>query len=1045
MSHTRFVHGLLIVSIVVTAAGTALGDDTPKKDAEAKCATLEDFYGDTGTQFRAALGFNTREADTNTIGGSIGFGVAVDDMVISWKETRLDPDTHDCAGSGACATLETASSVSFEGNAVVSLTVTDPTPYDPVNNKNDCNGDGDYADPGDDQDCNDNGTLDVTVKLTSSAEVAGEIAVLDQLALGSAVYKANFPYSTFYNSPGTLFIQQSGVALPTITARYEDRNDGTGSRCKNALEPSQQGFITATTDVHVSSGRIAIQSYTVNNVSVCSINTAKPCTQNSDCLAGEGLCNSCSLLPAKPCTPGVTSGSTFCTPSTQGVCTSTAGRGDPDGFADTNETVNLAVQFANKSGVDLDDLAATLGTNSPNIECITRSAIVVGSLANGALSNPTSYPPFQFKVGNVNRTSLSQVLQATFTVTMRSNRFDALTRTENITLDLDLSASGTSVTSAFIEDFENLPSSGFGKFTIDTLDANKHATSGPNSSDGYRCQYNDPFALNSFSGPDATDCFLGFTTDPSTGVNDWHIHTSTSGGMGRAFTGKQSAHMGVHVNSASPDLDTTRFKQLDALKTINPVSLPLPFANPELSFVQQIALLDGTSGISLSRGFCADRGVVQVQLANSGVPSGSWIKIFPYVNVYDEQGENDYSNCIFDPVDDGNDEDSYFDPTDPGRLYGPSSTCYPEFVFAHQGQTDYRKVFDVNDIGFASDGPGLQGCSGAGCLPANTPSVTSNPGTWVRPRFSLAQFAGRTIRLRFLFTSIEIGTTLTANLFFGRPNLPGDDGWFVDDVRIDQALSLPLTIAIDNASITPIPCGACAAVTPALVATPGGLSGPGQVVTLEARGSTVDRCINGIVQYQYWADANVNGVVGDAGDVLLRDWTDNSTFIDAPLVTTQYGLKARCSTDPSCDSGSNAIALNVLVTCPSTATLSVASIQVGKTAGLGGAEPDGNVTINGWGGNLSVSVVRGDLNALRSSGGLTNVETGGCVANGAFTAAVSDVSVPAPGGGSYFLVRTPSVCNVVGSGTYSENQISEKPGAGGGRDADIGADADACP
>ena len=147
----------------------------------------------------------------------------------------------------------------------------------------------------------------------------------------------------------------------------------------------------------------------------------------------------------------------------------------------------------------------------------------------------------------------------------------------------------------------------------------------------------------------------------------------------------------------------------------------------------------------------------------------------------------------------------------------------------------------------------------------------------------------------------------------------------------------------------------------------------------------------------------------------------------------------------SCDSGSNTIALNVPVTCPSTSTLSVASIRVGKTGGLGGAEPDGNATIDGWGGNLNVSIVRGDLSALRSSGGITNVESGGCVANGVFTASATDNALPSPGTGKYYLLRTPQVCNVVGSGTYSENVSSELPGAGGGRDVDIAADADACP
>jgi hypothetical protein len=1008
-------------------------------DADTDVATLEDFYGETGSQFRGALGFRTREADPNTTGGSIGYGVAIDDMVISWKETRLDTDSHDCAGSGECAVLETASAVSFEGNAIVSLTVTDKTPYDAVNPKNDCNGDGDYSDAGDDQDCNDNGVLDVTVKLTSTAEVAGEIAVLDQTTPGSAVYKTNFPYSTFYDSPGTLFIQQIGSQPPQITARYEDRNDGTGSRCKSALEPSQQGFLTATTDVHVTTGRIVIQSYTATNVSVCSINTAKTCTQNTDCLAGEGLCNSCSLLPAKPCVPGATSGTNACL-SGQGICTSTAGRGDPDGFADTDETIDLAIQFANKSGVDVDDLTATLGTNSPNIECISRASIFVGSLANGAFSDPSTYPPFRFKVASVNRTSVNEVLQAVLSVTVRSNRFDALNRVENIPLDLDYTVTGSTTNAPFVEDFENLPSAGFGKFTRDTLDAGKNSLL---LSDGYRCQYNDPFGLNSYSTGN-TDCFLGFSGDPASGVNDWHIHTSTHARMGRAFTGKQSVHLGVHINTALPDLDTTRLKQLDALKTTNPIAMPLPNANPELHFAQQVSFVNNTAGVGVTSGEGIDRGVVEIQI-HSGVPVGSWIKIYPYYNLYDHQGENDFSNCIFDPVDDGNNEDSYFDPTDPDRLFGPSSTCWPEFVFGMQGQTDYRERFDPTDIGDASDGPGLAGCSGAGCLPANTSEAIFNPGTWVRTRFSLKQFAGRTIRVRFLFTSIEVGATQTMNLFFGRPNVVGDDGWYIDDVHVDQALTFPQTINPDTTVITPIPCGACSSITPALVASPASSSGPGQIVTLDARTTTVDRCLNGVVQYQFWIDGNGNAIVGDAGDVLVRDWTDNSMLIDAPLVTTPYGLKTRCSTDTSCDSATSSMVLNVPVTCPSTATLSVASIRVGKTAGSGGVEPDANVTIDGWGGSLTVSIVRGDLNALRSSGGVTNVESGGCVANATFAASVNDVSGLPTGAAKYFLLRTPLACNVAGSGTYSENQPTEAAGAGGSRNVDIAADPDACP
>jgi hypothetical protein len=1060
-------------ALIVAAAMLGLGPVPPAIASTPDCATLEDLYGDTGSQFRAAVEFYTREMTPTTPSGFTGFGIAVDDMVISWKETRLDEDSHThCASGGICATLESSTGVSFEGNSVVNLTVTDATPYDATNPKNDCNGDGDYTDaakhcwnlagntgsnaactvvgsscaglPGalageycyapDSTDCNDNGKLDVVVKLTTDTpgETTGELAVLDQVSPGSAVYKAAFPYSTFYDSPGTLFVVQSGTQPPTIRAIYIDRNDGTGSSCKNNLDPSKQGQLESDTAVTLTSGRITVNSYAVNNVSLCSLTvggTNKQCVTNADCLAGEGLCNSCSLLTSKPC---VTNAQCL---TGQGICTSTAGRGDPDGFADTNETINLAVQFANKSGVDVDDLSATLGTNSPNIECITRSAIVVGSLANGAVSNSASYPAFQFKVANVNRTSVSQVLQATFTLTMRSNKFDALTRATTITLDLDLNISGTQTVSPFIEDFE--VSSGLDKFTADTLDAGKNSLI---KSIGYRCQYSDPFGLNSNDPyPSNPDCFLGFTGDSTAGVNDWHIHTSASGGMGRAFTGTRSLHWGVHTSASSPSLDGYRFKQLDAVKTINPIFMPLVSANPELNFAQQVDFIDSRY-VGVTQGESADRGIVEVQLAANGVPQGNWIKIYPYVNVYDEQGTDDFTNCLFDPIDDGNDEKSFFDPTDPLRSHGPSSTCYPEFNFVHQGQADYRKRFDVNDIGNASDGPGLQGCSGAGCLPANTPSQIFNPGTWVRPVFSLTQFAGRAIRLRFLATTIEIGNTQTTNLFLQGPV----GGWYIDDVHIDQALLLALTLSIDSASITPIPCGSCSSLTPVMTATPPTLTAPGQIVTLDAKNSSVTSCLNGVIQYQFWIDANGNGIVGDAGDTMLRDWTDNSTLIDAPAVagTTRYGVKIRCSTSATC-AGTDAAIVPVPVTCPTTSNLSVASIRVDKP-GLLGAEPDNSAAISGWGGNLSVKVICGDLNALRSSGGITNVSAGGCLANGTFIASVVDNAAPSSGA-AYYLLSTPAACNVAASGSFGQAaDASEKPGAGGNRDADIAADPDSC-
>ena len=67
------------------------------------------------------------------------------------------------------------------------------------------------------------------------------------------------------------------------------------------------------------------------------------------------------------------------------------------------------------------------------------------------------------------------------------------------------------------------------------------------------------------------------------------------------------------------------------------------------------------------------------------------------------------------------------------RSQGPSSTCAPEFSFAHQGDTD--GTFDPQDVGDASP-PGLEGAFGI--------------GTWVESRFDLSRFRGRSIRIRFL-------------------------------------------------------------------------------------------------------------------------------------------------------------------------------------------------------------------------------------------------------------------------------------------------------
>jgi len=940
-------------------------------------STLEDFYGDTGKRFQAAVGFYNREPVTSTVTPNVnGYGLGLDDMFISWKESRLDEDTTLCAGSGECADIEIQSTLDYDASSIVTITVTDKTPYDAVNNKNDCNGNGSFGDVGDDQDCNNNSVLDVTVKLISINEPAGEIAVLDQVgrcsnngsltctaATEDAIcgigptcnptpeYKGNFPYSSTYNSPGTLYVQVNGTANPVVTALYDDRNDGTGSRCKNALEIEQQGSLRANCTIILTGGRINFKGYNVI------------------------------LAAGSP--------------------------GDNDSFADPGETIDFTVTLINKSGVDIDDIVATLATNDTDkIECISKPIVLAGSALNNAVFTT---PPFRFKVKDtVSRTDINDLVQATFNLALRSNKFDAITRSISVSIDLDLNASGGGSNSPFIEDFEG---AGLGQFTLMSLDANKTSLA---LSDGWRCQYNDPFGPNSNSTGDI-DCFLGFPGDPAAGVNDWHIQASNAANCnsGRAFTGVQSLRWGTCPASVTtPVRDTTRFKQVDAVKTVNPIFLPLASGAPELTWKHQASLVDNRNIANINAGEATDRGVVQIQLAdNAGNPVGDWVNLEAYENAYDQQGTDDFTNCTFDPIDDGNDEDDYFDPTDPLRRLGPSSTCFPEFTYARSGHTDWRLDFNIANIGLAGDGPGLQGNPAAGFR---------NPGTWVSPKVNLLGFAGRAVRIRFLATSIELGTSQLWDELFAVDNVVGDDGWFVDDVRVDAALSSPLTISVDPATLVgQLSCGVCTTVTPVLTATPAGtigdpLDGPGQIVTLDATDSTIDVCNNGIPQYQFWIDTNENGIVGDSAvpaDTLQRDWTDNPVFIDAPLVTTTYGVVVRCSTAPACDNGpgqdnpQNAIHKQVHVACPNNGNAKFAfpqTIRVDK-AGLLGAEPDNAVTVS-WPNPAGHDIVRGSLNAVRTAAG-NFTGTDACQVNNGAGNAAADGTAPAAGTVLYYLVR----------------------------------------
>jgi hypothetical protein len=239
--------------------------------------------------------------------------------------------------------------------------------------------------------------------------------------------------------------------------------------------------------------------------------------------------------------------------------------------------------------------------------------------------------PLSFRVAGVARTTPEEELTAVFDVLIWGV-FDVLTRPQQMTVDLDLDVSGGLFPTDYTEGFEG---GGFGSFTTMTLDVGKASNA---LSDGHRCQYNDPDFVNSNSYGN-TFCYLGFTA-PANNAFDWHVHGTSSPDGGRAYLGSQSLHWGVHTGAASAD--TTRLHQLDAIRTTNTINLGWNGVSSVLSFKHQVGWSD-CDFVECAHGFTVDRGIVQVQLANSaGTAIGNWRKISPYENLYDSQVVDNY-------------------------------------------------------------------------------------------------------------------------------------------------------------------------------------------------------------------------------------------------------------------------------------------------------------------------------------------------------------------------------------------------------------------
>jgi hypothetical protein len=382
-------------------------------------------------------------------------------------------------------------------------------------------------------------------------------------------------------------------------------------------------------------------------------------------------------------------------------------------------------------------------------------------------------------------------------------------------------------------------------------------------------------------------------------------------------------------------------------------------------------------------GNAVGRGYIEwAEVDVTGKPVSGWIKLNGFQNNYGNTGTTPFfANCVFEHYDDFYDasaalgttpgynpaatspvgvtynaddvasEDDYFDPNDPLRLFGPSSSCFPAFCFSSLG--DYTST-NINNAGKAFTA-GELGSFGN--------------GVWVNSLFNLDAAGGKRIRIRYTWSDLDLARGATWADFFGNSVGNGVRGWRMDDIAVSGLVDAPLVLVPDprtpganDCPVDPNPgtpgneaaCNVVVADAGADVLTPVS----GFTVTLDASASAADQCVDGFLEYRW-----------RIGGTAIQDYSTNPILVDTPQFTTVYTVDARCSTDPAC-LGSDSVAVVPADESEVSGTpVSLGSVQHGVAPGA---------AITTWteplvGGPFTLTVLGFDINrggsTLRSAGG----------------------------------------------------------------------------
>lgn len=426
--------------------------------------------------------------------------------------------------------------------------------------------------------------------------------------------------------------------------------------------------------------------------------------------------------------------------------------------------------------------------------------------------------------------------------------------------------------------------------------------------------------------------------------------------------GDSCMHMGLHVGGYAADtihinnIFYTYFRGDDLDGTgggtdRSPLQIglgrPGTDDQPLLSFWHSLSIIDDRA-VNVAYGNTCDAAVVHLLVDRNndgtqqlGPPTdttkdGWWTKGKPFYGAPRQQRQV-IGNCAYDPDDDGNNEDDLDqDLTPNGRAKGPSSTCFPEFIWAcvgDTGQPEYNPGIgevepdnalcfpevDVNDQPILRDGPGR--------------------GRWIQSQFDLSTYKGRKIWFRFLTSHVQFGQGTWSAVLGAAVGGNRDDGWFIDDIQISGTAAAPFALKADTKTPPLEVCGAslCSGLTARVTGstypvrndnsdndTDGTIdeTDEGAAVTVSsdaplrnvglngqndgtgAASASVGTCINGVLQYRFWADRDNDNTL-DLPSELIRDYTENPLGTANPVCDEALKMDLRCSSapnDPACQS-----------------------------------------------------------------------------------------------------------------------------------------------